>query len=642
MSVAKLLLQAAAGNAGGAGLDITDVFSTYLYNGNDSTQAINNGIDLDGEGGLLWIKPRDLALSHRLMDSARGPTKYLVSDTTGQQQAGAPFSFGSNGFSLTGGGSSWNQNTNTYASWTFRKAKKFFDVVTWTGDGSGNRQISHNLGSTPGMMLIKITSEAGGWAVYHRGNTANPETDKLQLHTNAATSDQNDYWADTAPTSANFTVGSDGDVNQNYATYVAYLFAHNDGDGEFGPDGDQDIIKCGSYTGNATSVDLGFEPQFIIVKRTDAAENWMMFDTMRGWAADGSSLGWLMPHRSSPEYALTNGNFGLTSTGFSMSSGYTPLNSGSSNHKYIYMAIRRGPLAPPEAATEVFDVGLASETGSSAPEYVGGFVVDMAIKRILSASNSNYVVDRLRSGRSLTTNTNGADDAFGSAAFDYMTGYYNGTSTASAGWSAMWKRAPSFFDVVAFLGNGTAGRTVSHNLGVAPEMMWVKVRSIVEPWVIYHKGMNGGTTPEKYHMRLTSGAESEDSDIWNNTAPTSSVFTTGGNDKVNANNQTYIAYLFATVAGISKVGSVTKSGSSVDVNCGFSNGARFVMLKSTASGNWNVWDSLRGIVSGNDPFFKLDSDAAPSTNGDYIDPLASGFTITGDFGNGDYIFYAIA
>jgi len=141
---------------------------------------------------------------------------------------------------------------------------------------------------------------------------------------------------------------------------------------------------------------------------------------------------------------------------------------------------------------------------------------------------------------------------------------------------------------------------------------------------------------------LTSGAESEDSDIWNNTAPTSSVFTTGGNDKVNANNQTYIAYLFATVAGISKVGSVTKSGSSVDVNCGFSNGARFVILKSTASGNWNVWDSLRGIVSGNDPFFKLDSDAAPSTNGDYIDPLASGFTITGDFGNGDYIFYAIA
>ena len=79
------------------------------------------------------------------------------------------------------------------------------------------------------------------------------------------------------------------------------------------------------------------------------------------------------------------------------------------------------------------------------------------------------------------------------------------------------------------------------------------------------------------------------------------------------------------------------------MDCGFTSGARFVLLKRTdASGDWYVWDSERGIVSGNDPYLLLNSTAAEVTNTDYIDPLASGFTITSNFTAGDYIFYAIA
>jgi len=112
---------------------------------------------------------------------------------------------------------------------------------------------------------------------------------------------------------------------------------------------------------------------------------------------------------------------------------------------------------------------------------------------------------------------------------------------------------------------------------------------------------------------------------------------------------TFIAYLFASVDGISKVGSYTGTGNDLNVDCGFSAGARFILIKRTdSSGDWYVWDSLRGIVAGNDPYLLLNTTAAQVTNTDYIDPLASGFTVTSsapaalNASGGTYIFYAIA
>jgi len=117
----------------------------------------------------------------------------------------------------------------------------------------------------------------------------------------------------------------------------------------------------------------------------------------------------------------------------------------------------------------------------------------------------------------------------------------------------------------------------------------------------------------------------------------------------NTSNNNHIAYLFATVPGISKVGSYTGTGSNVDVNCGFTSGARFVLVKRTDStGDWYVWDSARGIVAGNDPYVLLNSNAAQVTSTDYIDPLSSGFTITSsapaalNASGGNYLFLAIA
>ena len=127
------------------------------------------------------------------------------------------------------------------------------------------------------------------------------------------------------------------------------------------------------------------------------------------------------------------------------------------------------------------------------------------------------------------------------------------------------------------------------------------------------------------------------------------MFTLGDDSNVNASSSTYMAYLFATVAGISKVGSYSGTGSDVNVDCGFSAGARFILIKrSDSTGDWYLYDSVRGIVAGNDPYLLLNSNAAQVTSTDYIDPLSSGFTVTSsapaalNTSGGTYVFYAIA
>ena len=114
-------------------------------------------------------------------------------------------------------------------------------------------------------------------------------------------------------------------------------------------------------------------------------------------------------------------------------------------------------------------------------------------------------------------------------------------------------------------------------------------------------------------------------------------------EQLQSSGSTYVAYLFATLAGISKVGTFSHTnGSSTDVDCGFSSGSSFVIVKRTDStSSWYLWDSARGIVSGNDPYFIMDT-GIEVDNTDYIDPLNSGFQIASGFTTGTYFFYAIA
>lgn len=127
------------------------------------------------------------------------------------------------------------------------------------------------------------------------------------------------------------------------------------------------------------------------------------------------------------------------------------------------------------------------------------------------------------------------------------------------------------------------------------------------------------------------------------------MFTVGNNSDTNTDTYTYVAYLFATCAGVSKVGSFTGTGATQVINCGFTGGARFVLIKATSTtGDWYVWDSARGIVAGNDPYLTLNTTAAEVTTTDWVDTAATGFELSNAGGNlansngVSYIFLAIA
>ena len=228
MSKLTKALTAAAGNAGGGALYAEDVFSTYLYEGSNGARTIANGIALSDEGGLVWLKNRALD-SHVLFDTVNGPQKSLASnDTAAGSNYSSYLSFpsaGTAGWNLAG--AVLNGTGTSWASWSFRKAEKFFDVVTWTGNSTSGRTVAHNLGSAPKFVIVKRTDTANNWVCWHSGIAI---TKYLQINsTSPAYNDGGIFWDSTLPDASNITLGSDSGVNATGSTYVAYLFASDAG-----------------------------------------------------------------------------------------------------------------------------------------------------------------------------------------------------------------------------------------------------------------------------------------------------------------------------------------------------------------------------------------------------------------------------
>ena len=651
MSVGRFLQQGAAGNAGGAGVYVDDVFSTYLYEGTGTSfsgpgQTITNGIDLAGEGGMVWLKTRDSAQHNLVIDTERGGENHLITNSTNAAGTDTGYhisSFNSDGFSLQANGTGSNNSSYDYVSWTFRKQPKFFDVVTWTGDGVSGRAISHSLGSVPGMIIIKRRSGSDNWNVWHR-SLSDPQTKRLFLNYSLAEQPQSTpvgQFGGQDPTSTEFYVGPQTDVNSNGQTYVAYLFAHDAQN--FGTDSNESIIKCGTYTGNGSAtgveVNLGFEPQWLLVKTASGSgshKNWWLLDNMRG-IPTGSNEALLAANLSDAE----TGNadiYDLTATGF------IPKNSAQANQNgmnYIYVAIRR-PHKPAEefAATDLFGIDL---TSAGTPAYDPGFTTDFIYQRAYASTQNNFFMSRLTGSKYLLTESTNQEATGSSITWDYQTGAIDNFGASNyAGWC--FRRAPGFFDIVTYTGEIGASGT-GHNLGVTPEFIIVKRRDGTSNWRVWHKDLG---TNESLVLNGPQAIQTGGSYFSNPPADADKIYP-GGAGEVNTLGVPYITYLFATVPGISKVGSYSGTGSDVDVNCGFTSGARFVLVKRTDStGDWYVWDSERGIVAGNDPYLLLNSTAAHVTSTDYIDPLSSGFTITSsapaalNASGGNYIFLAIA
>jgi hypothetical protein len=212
----------------------------------------------------------------------------------------------------------------------------------------------------------------------------------------------------------------------------------------------------------------------------------------------------------------------------------------------------------------------------------------------------------------------------------------------------MFQRAPGFFDEVCYTGTGGGSQQVNHNLGVSPELALIKRRSATGDWEGYstdkvniYNGLN---------LNLTNAANSTNS--WSTYSPyfTSTFIDVAViSNSPNASGSTYVAYLFATCAGVSKVGSYTGNGTTQTINCGFTGGARFVLIKRTDStGDWMVSDSTRGIIAGNDPYLELNNTNAEVTGEDWLDTNSTGFVVNEVSGSNantssaTYIFLAIA
>ena len=605
------ILQAlqSAGGAGGAGLDIDEVFSTTLYEGGGSSgKTITTGIDIGNEGGITWVKNRGSSQGHIIIDPQAYPNGnywIYVNTSGGAQNIGENvFSFHSNGWAVAGSLTNsdnprYNASSNNYVSWNFRKAPKFFDAITYTGNSTAGRTISHNLGCTVGQVWVKRTNTSNNWICWHRGIANNQY---LQLNsTSQAYSDGGIFWNNTTPSSTTVTLGADSGVNASGSTYVMYVFAHNNNDGEFGPDADQDVIKCGSYSGSSSAqeINVGFEPQWLMIKRTDGTSPWRLHDVMRQLNFQDDDA-YLSADQSSSEsfYNMVS----PTPTGFRLD--YSAPFYNTSGGSYIYVAIRRGPLVEPESVSKVF--AIDNQTSSSAPFLTSNFPVDMVLRKTTS-SGSGEVMTRMLQGKSLVANSNGGETTDTVAKFDFNKGCLDNTSADSNRYGYMWRRSPSYFDVVAYIGNGS-NRNLNHNLTAVPEMIWFKRTDSAENWIVYHKDA-GGTYPSSRTYLMLNSVHGTTAYQPLTSAPTSSVLPLSASSGTNANNGKFICFLFASVSGM-------------------------------------LFDSDRGIVSGNDPFFNLEG-VSHFTTYDVVDPHSSGFivnqeTFNQNQNNSNYTFYAIA
>ena len=318
-----------------------------------------------------------------------------------------------------------------------------------------------------------------------------------------------------------------------------------------------------------------------------------------------------------------------------------------------------------------FNTKLYTGNGSTNAITGVGFQPDWVWIKDRDNVRNHVLNDAVRGAtENLFSNTDGAEStdtstltAFNSDGFTLGNGTkVNGSSITFASWN--WKAGTSFtndasatgigtidstgsvnttagFSIISYTGNGSANQSVAHGLSAVPKMLIIKKRNTTGNWVVYHESI--GNTNRLY-LNDTSAASSGN---WNNTTPTSSVFTIDDGAVVNGSSDTYIAYCFAEKKGYSKFGSYTGNGNAdgTFVYTGFK--PAFVIVKRTdAVQGWYILDNKRNTFNPEDKYLETsDSDAEATFT--FCDFLSNGFkartTGTGfNASGGSYIYMAFA
>ena len=705
-------LKALAGLGGGVGrgggptgdsIYVDDVFSIDPYVGNSSTQQITNGVDLSTEGGMVMRGSVTIT-------SSNGNYGWIVNDTVngaGKRfwparssnglgtQSDSITSFNTDGYTM-GSNAFENYSSDNFVGYTFRKCPKFFDVVNYTGNG-GSQWISHSLDAEIGAVLIlcRDSGNMTGGAFWHHAGRGSSDGGYKFFEISPA--------ADSVAFSAqsqqfrvyNGTAGFGLDPNLNGVNYTAYVFAKGDTDAEvFGENLDESIIKCGHFTTTSStesiSVELGWEPGLVISKCTSVtsaeAGYWYVHDFMRGFSRNQHGNIHLNPHNSTTAYRnqeMKNyTGYQTFPTGFI----FDDSNNGSyqgATGTHAYIAIRRPGHKPSTTASKLFQV-YQQGTGANSPDIDYNITPDLFLsKKLNSNSNDNIAVfyDRSRGSNKYLTPTSTAletdtgnlvkwDRKHKNIYVDTDSSYdviSNGFTYAHF----LWKRSAKFFDTVTWQGiDGVGSQNVSHNLQVPPEMVITKMSHYNssyggDKWYVYHKnlGTDTGGSSDNYNSVLglnESGSQTSGSGsgIFGS-APTATnlPFDNPGYDSLAVtgnSNAKYVAYLFASLEGVSKLGYYTgqSSGSYVADTLGFT--PKFIMIKAAdRSGDWIIFNSERGLTVGGTSATAValnnTANETQTSETDAIRATTNGFTVnTGNASthineNGKkYIYYAVA
>ena len=326
----------------------SDYFNTVLYTGTGSSHAIT-GVGF--APNWVWLKRRDTSGNNYVFDTVRGATQRLITNDPASDAVdnASLTAFGSDGFTVNTE-TDLNANSGTFVSWNWKAGTSVsgtstgsgtgkaysgsvnttsgFSIIKYLGNGSSGHTIPHHLSAVPQFIVVKSLDRGTNWITYQAPLGAGKF---LRLNQTNAESTSSSRWNDTTPTSTVFTVGNDGDLNNNDEDYIAYIIANVQG-----------YSKIGNYTGNGNAdgpfTYLGFKPAFIMIKRTDVAKNWYINDNLRdGYNNDNP---YLSPNLTAAETGGTE--IDLLSNGFKITASGTGHNA--SGGTYIYMAFAENPF----------------------------------------------------------------------------------------------------------------------------------------------------------------------------------------------------------------------------------------------------------------------------------------------------------
>ena len=324
-------------------------FQTKLYAGNSTARSITFDGSKNMQPDWVWIKERDDAINHYGYDSVRGTDKRLQQNINNAEDTTDTTwfrSFDTNGFTI-GTEDNINDTGDNYVAWCWKAGGSAssnsdgsttssvsanttagFSIVSWTGTGSATT-VGHGLSTSPKFIFVKNRDTARNWNVYY-----GDETDYLQLNDSGATIDNDNKWNDTAPTSSVFTVNTSSDTNKSGDAMIAYCFTNIKG-----------YSKLGSYTANGnangTFIYTGFRPAYVMIKRTDSAQQWGIVDSKRD--VDNPAQFHLFAESSQAEGGASSyNNFDLLSNGIKMRSNDQWTNA--SGGTYVYMAFAESPF----------------------------------------------------------------------------------------------------------------------------------------------------------------------------------------------------------------------------------------------------------------------------------------------------------